>query len=284
MAALASQPCAWLSCRAILLHAEVCCAAPCLLPLRCPSPVGGLESLRAWLRAELFLTNFRPVPLTEHAVFRGKVYQKVAPQASRRRPAGGWARQRQAGEPGSGWQRPGHVAQLFQVESWGASWPSTACCAAAQELEALEEGHPPLQELREVAPSDSRRDADRLVPLVAEATAEGHSVLVFCSSRRQCESAAALIADLLPQVGVVHGGGDARLLHFPASSVRLAAASRPAGCPRSTLLIAAFPASCRCHHRRLRRRRRSGRRSWGSSGRGSWQTSRLPWAAPWGRS
>lgn len=46
-----------------------------------------------------------------------------------------------------------------------------------------------------------RRDADRLVPLVAEATSEGHSVLVFCSSRKQCESAAALIADLLPQVG-----------------------------------------------------------------------------------
>ena len=40
-----------------------------------------------------------------------------------------------------------------------------------------------------------------MVPLVAEATSEGHSVLVFCSSRKQCESAAALIADLLPQVG-----------------------------------------------------------------------------------
>lgn len=39
--------------------------------------VGGLEHLRAWLRAELFLTNFRPVPLFEHAVFRGKVFAKV---------------------------------------------------------------------------------------------------------------------------------------------------------------------------------------------------------------
>lgn len=38
------------------------------------------------------------------------------------------------------------------------------------------------------------------MPLVAEATADGHSVLVFCSSRKQCESAGALIADLLPQV------------------------------------------------------------------------------------
>lgn len=118
------------------------------------------------------------------------------------------------------------------------------------QLRAEQEDAPPLRELREVAPSESRcgagcitwyltvcqpvrfrvaaqqcmevdscmeprfeptcaygpgccrrRDADRLVPLVAEATSEGHSVLVFCSSRKQCESAAALIADLLPQVG-----------------------------------------------------------------------------------
>jgi DNA polymerase theta len=69
-----------------------------------------------------------------------------------------------------------------------------------QELKDLGEDHPPLRELREVDPSDPKRDADRLVPLVAEATSEGHSVLVFCSSRKQCEAAAALIADLLPQV------------------------------------------------------------------------------------
>lgn len=41
--------------------------------------------MRAWLRAELFLTNFRPVPLTEHAVFGGKVYEKLPPQARRTR-------------------------------------------------------------------------------------------------------------------------------------------------------------------------------------------------------
>lgn len=37
----------------------------------------GLQELRSWMRAELFLTNFRPVPLTEHAVFKGCVYSKV---------------------------------------------------------------------------------------------------------------------------------------------------------------------------------------------------------------
>ena len=29
------------------------------------------------MRAELFLTNYRPVPLTEYAVFKGCVYAKV---------------------------------------------------------------------------------------------------------------------------------------------------------------------------------------------------------------
>ena len=45
-----------------------------------PRPTGsdaGLQELRSWMQAELFLTNFRPVPLTEHAVFKGCVYSKV---------------------------------------------------------------------------------------------------------------------------------------------------------------------------------------------------------------
>ncbi len=38
----------------------------------------GLETLCSWLGARLFLTNFRPVTLTEHAVFRQHVYLKVS--------------------------------------------------------------------------------------------------------------------------------------------------------------------------------------------------------------
>lgn len=38
----------------------------------------GLEELRSWMRAELFLTNFRPIPLTEHAVFQGCIYSKAS--------------------------------------------------------------------------------------------------------------------------------------------------------------------------------------------------------------
>jgi DNA polymerase theta len=39
--------------------------------------MSGLDSLSSWLDAHLFLTNFRPVPLTEHAVFQGTVYAKT---------------------------------------------------------------------------------------------------------------------------------------------------------------------------------------------------------------
>lgn len=42
--------------------------------------MAGLDSVSAWLDAHLFLTNFRPVPLTEHAVFEGTVYEKVDPR------------------------------------------------------------------------------------------------------------------------------------------------------------------------------------------------------------
>lgn len=39
---------------------------------------GGLETLATWLRARLFLTNFRPVPLKEHAVFGSTIFELVS--------------------------------------------------------------------------------------------------------------------------------------------------------------------------------------------------------------
>jgi hypothetical protein len=39
--------------------------------------MGGLGALSDWLHCRLFLTDFRPVPLTEHAVFEGVVFRKV---------------------------------------------------------------------------------------------------------------------------------------------------------------------------------------------------------------
>lgn len=41
--------------------------------------VGGLETVASWLRARLFMTNFRPVSLTEHAVFGSTIFQLVGP-------------------------------------------------------------------------------------------------------------------------------------------------------------------------------------------------------------
>lgn len=47
-------------------------------------------------------------------------------------------------------------------------------------------------------PESSGRDPDRIVPLVAECVEEGGSILIFCSSRKQCEKCADMLADLLP--------------------------------------------------------------------------------------
>lgn len=52
--------------------------------------MSGLEALSAWLRSLLFMTNFRPVPLTEHAVFQGTVYVREA-AAGGACGAGAWA-------------------------------------------------------------------------------------------------------------------------------------------------------------------------------------------------
>ncbi|KAK9815292.1 hypothetical protein WJX72_001157 [[Myrmecia] bisecta] len=103
--------------------------------------MGGLEAMRTWLRARLFITNYRPVPLTEHAVFSGVVYKKAAQ-------------------------------------------PQDDC---------------PLTRLRELGNSHAR-DRDRILPLIAEVVADGDSVLVFCAGRKQCQSCAELVAELLPEV------------------------------------------------------------------------------------
>ncbi|BDA50034.1 DNA polymerase theta [Coccomyxa sp. Obi] len=99
--------------------------------------MGGLDALSKWLNCRLFFTNFRPVSLTEHAVFQGTVFTKA-----------------KAGELG-------------------------------------------LEPQRQLPESDVR-DRDLLLPLVAEVVGEAGSVLVFCASRKQCQSCAELIADLLP--------------------------------------------------------------------------------------
>ena len=58
----------------------------------------------------------------------------------------------------------------------------------------------PLKALRKVTESHSHQDRDHLVPLIAEAVRAQEPVLVFCASRKQCQSCAHLAAQLLPQI------------------------------------------------------------------------------------
>eukprot|EP00878_Enallax_costatus_P029732 GHUV01032275.1.p1 GENE.GHUV01032275.1~~GHUV01032275.1.p1 ORF type:complete len:187 (+),score=48.44 GHUV01032275.1:326-886(+) len=63
----------------MLLSKLMACRDKCSVQIVAMSAtMAGLDSLSTWLDAHLFLTNFRPVPLTEHAVFEGTVYVKQA--------------------------------------------------------------------------------------------------------------------------------------------------------------------------------------------------------------
>lgn len=54
----------------------------------------------------------------------------------------------------------------------------------------------PIREL-EVPPAWEAQDRDHLAALCNETVQAGHSVLVFCASKQQCEVAAKLVAKLL---------------------------------------------------------------------------------------
>jgi replicative superfamily II helicase len=121
--------------------------------------VGGLETLRKWLRARLFLTNYRPVPLTEYAVFKGTVYAKKVNK---------------------------------QINAAVAATASTTIGGVADYE--LGSDNCPLEISRVLPQSNSKEDPDRLLPLVSEVTTQGHSVLIFCGTRRNCEVTASLVA------------------------------------------------------------------------------------------
>lgn len=170
----------------------------------------GLDAMCAWLDARLFMTNFRPVALTEHAVFQGKIYgRRKAPAVAPALPgpadggavgtggqdmpaeavaaetvgtaaAASPARREesavaatQPGTSGKGGSSPAAAAPA--ALSKGVGFSSAAALAA--EADAA-----PLIELRDAPPSD-KRDKDGVTGLVAEVVAEGHSCLVFCAGR-----------------------------------------------------------------------------------------------------
>ena len=151
--------------------------------------MGGLEALTTWLHCRLFLTNFRPVPLTEHAVFQGVVFRKVCAM--------------HAPHP--------HVPVPLLERSGVSSHvhPPLGACTCAPSIPeehlhcnrlSLFQGHgdTPLEPVRQIDGAGQGGDRDGLIALVADCVAEGGSVLVFCRSRASCQTTAALLAELLP--------------------------------------------------------------------------------------
>ncbi|KAJ3340685.1 hypothetical protein HDU93_006542 [Gonapodya sp. JEL0774] len=92
--------------------------------------IPNIQLLASWLNAGLFVTGFRPVPVTEHVYIEGKLYD------------------------------------------------------------------PNLNEERVLCRDLPKSDPDGLFPLVNETTGGGHSVLVFCPTKKLCESAAMLMGKL----------------------------------------------------------------------------------------
>ncbi|GAX85126.1 hypothetical protein CEUSTIGMA_g12546.t1 [Chlamydomonas eustigma] len=143
----------------------------CHTQLVCMSAtMGGLETMCAWLDARLFMTNYRPVLLTEHAVFQGKVYSK-------RRSTVSCTAATRAGDDKS----------------------ATTLMIGKSAVQDAGNDDTPLEEQRSLSVSDPDVDKDGLVALVAEVVAEGHSCLVFCGTRSGTEVCAAQLASQLPR-------------------------------------------------------------------------------------
>lgn len=137
------------------------------------------------------MTNFRPVPLTEHAVFGGKVFTKRATKQQLVEVA---EKKQEHCE-----QQPGpcmHVMIELQACSCSHPWlPARRCMpprarapgagASAAPPPAAPAAWSILEETRALPPPKDKRDKDGLVALVAEVMAEGHSTLVFCGGVRR---------------------------------------------------------------------------------------------------
>ncbi|KAG2489169.1 hypothetical protein HYH03_012395 [Edaphochlamys debaryana] len=168
--------------------------------------MAGLDDMCGWLGARLFMTNFRPVPLTEHAVFRGKVFRKLGPAEMRDRAqvaaaatASAASTAAPAPAPATAAAAPAAAASAASAAAISApSLPAAPAGGASAPSGAPPPEPCPLEELRELPPADPR-DPDRVALLVAEVAAEGHSTLVFCASRNACQGCAALLAEQLPR-------------------------------------------------------------------------------------
>lgn len=84
-------PCRGAVLEQLLAKVMGCEAAGAIQVICMSATMSGLDNLCTWLAARLFLTNFRPVPLAEHAVFKGAVYLRRPGSVTGEGPAGGRA-------------------------------------------------------------------------------------------------------------------------------------------------------------------------------------------------
>lgn len=90
-------------------------------------------------------------------------------------------------------QQPYTLLQFAQMDGYSCldEFSLRATLACLQVSQSQEPMWGPFTVARNLEESfEHPRDKDRLLPLVAEVVAEGHSVLVFCAGRAQCKSCA----------------------------------------------------------------------------------------------
>ena len=158
--------------------------------------IGNVRFLADWLQARLYITDFRPVPLTESIVFGTTVLDK----------GGNFVRE--LGTPvtiattnGSG-PKDGHSCSTPFSSSNKKIQNNTNNKNNKADTRGRLQVAPALQSLPVLSPRDQRDQM--LLSLCLEAQGAGRQLLVFCPSKAVCEQACAMLERLLPLEKVSH--------------------------------------------------------------------------------
>jgi hypothetical protein len=193
-----------------------------------------LERLAGWLNAQLFITNFRPVPLSEHVVVGGHVLVKRM-EEKKQLPGGGGVGAGGGGggqtggndggkknrAPPNGGGRAGAV--LGSAAGGGGNGNGGGGGVIGGGLISSNaiipdvRSHPRFDVLRPVPEMLSPSDLDKakVLPgdrttaqLVLEVAADGHSCLVFCPSRKKTQELAGALARAVQLCPALSSGGN----------------------------------------------------------------------------
>lgn len=136
--------------------------------------MGGMDALSKWLRASLFVTDFRPVSLEEFVVLNGcTVFAKVL-----KRP----------------WEESGAIFESHKTLATCEDQESATDGKASKATSAFKF----QRTLKFSAPKEIKdSNSNSLIFLVAEGLAKKDSILIFCPSRRNCEITVAMIVQQL---------------------------------------------------------------------------------------